>query len=880
MNTALQTVPFDELVDAGINRPARYIGHELGVVPRDWAGARVRWALTYPEVYEVGASNLGHIILYSILNAVPGQVCDRAYLPASDLAQRLREKEQALFGVESRWSLNAFDILGFSLSYELGATNILEMLALCQVPIRADARGDLPLNAPGAPPLIFAGGPTATSNPEPYAPFFDFIALGDGEELLPEIGLVVAEAKADGLTRSQLLRDLAQVPGIYVPSLYEPGDDGVTLQPLDPALPRRVLRRVATPMPHYAMGLVPHVETVHDRLTVEIRRGCTRGCRFCQPGMLTRPARDVEPEAVIEAVETGMERTGYSDFSLLSLSCSDYLALPAVGVELRNRLADRNVTLQLPSQRVDRFDEDIAHILGGARQAGLTFAPEAGTQRLRDIVNKGLTDEDLVQGIRTAMQNGYRKVKLYFMIGLPGETDADVLGIAETCRMLQDCCRDLGRLSLNITISNFTPKPHTPFQWHSVSTEEFLRRQQLLREAGRRLRGVRFNFTDVRLSAMEDFVGRGDRRLAPVIEAAWRAGAGMDAWFEALDRTYEAWTGAIAAAGLQGRYRAMELGSWSAVAALERHDLQAFCRQPLPWDHIDSGIEKQWLAGDLQQALAATVVPDCSFDGCSSCGVCGPDLGHNVVVPPPSVPEARPQRSPASERICRIRFRFSKTGAMALLSHLDLVRLFERALRRSGLPVSFTGGFHPLPRLQLALALPLGVEAEGEWMDLEFTEPVDPQVAQESWQTRLPPGLRLLAAEEVPVSSPSLSQRIVFSRWCFTLSAQSVQADCSRAKWEGAIAEMLRADELIWEDTDKKGRPRRRDVRALLKTLHLISVDAADPPLSAQLELMAAVDELGRSLKPAQLCHWLSERLGEELTLSRVRRVELGLLRC
>ena len=882
LNPSTAPVAFDELVDAGINRPARYMGHELGVEPRNWHAARVRWALTYPELYEVGSSNLGHIILYSILNALPGQVCDRAYLPASDLASRLKDRKQALFGVESRWPLNAFDILGFSLSYELGATNILEMLDLCRLPLRAADRGDLPLGDPESPPLIFAGGPTATSNPEPYAAFFDFIALGDGEELLPEIGLVVTEGKQAGISRSALLRDLAQVPGVYVPSLYAPGTDGVTPEPLMPELPRRVLRRVATPMPHYAMGLVPHVETVHDRLTVEIRRGCTRGCRFCQPGMLTRPARDVEPEAVIEAVETGMRRTGYSDFSLLSLSCSDYLALPALGVELRNRLADQNVTLQLPSQRVDRFDQDIAHILGGARQAGLTFAPEAGTQRLRDIVNKGLTDDDLLQGIRTAMQNGYRKVKLYFMIGLPGETDADVLGIAETCRMLQDRCRDLGRLGLNITISNFTPKPHTPFQWHSVSTTEFMRRQQLLRDAGRRLRGVRFNFTDVRLSAMEDFVGRGDRRLAPVIEAAWRAGAGMDAWFEALDRTYAAWTSAIAASGLEGRYRQMELGSWSAATALDSTDLEAFCQQPLPWDHIDSGLDKRWLAEDLQRALQASVVPDCSFEGCSECGVCGPDLGNNVVVPPPAVPAAKPQQAPPSARVSRIRFRFSKTGPMALLSHLDLVRLLERALRRSGLPVSFTGGFHPLPRLQLALALPLGVEGEGEWMDLEFLEAVDAAEVMDRWQRTLPPGLQLLSAREVAVSSRSLSQQLESSSWRFILRCAEGTSRSAPA-WEPAIEALLSQDALIWEDTDKKSRPRRRDVRHLLESLQRLEQPISSSlvnPCSAELELVARVDPQGRSLKPSQVQLWLSEQLGLELSLSRVRRMELTLLQC
>ena len=875
-------IDFDALIDLGISKPARYLGNELGVQPRDWdadwRSAGVRWALTYPEVYEVGASNSGHIILYSILNAVPGQLCDRSYLPAPDLAARLRERSAPLFAVESRRPLAAFDILGFSLSYELGGTNILEMLELAGIPIRAADRGDLPLAHPQAPPLIFAGGPTATSNPEPFAAFFDFIALGDGEELLPEIGLLVAEARAAGLSRRQLLRDLAQVPGVYVPSLYGPGADGVTIEPLEPGIPARVQRRTATPMPHYAMGLVPHVETVHDRLTVEIRRGCTRGCRFCQPGMLTRPARDVEPEAVVEAIETGMERTGYSDFSLLSLSCSDYLALPAVGVELRNRLADKNATLTLPSQRVDRFDTNIAHIIGGARKGGLTFAPEAGTQRLRDIVNKGLTDAELLSGIRTAMESGYRKVKLYFMIGLPGESDADVLGIADTCRALQQQCRDLGRLELNLTISNFTPKPHTPFQWHSVSTGEFRRRQELLRGALRQLRGIKTNFTDVRLSAIEDFIGRGDRRLAPVIEAAWRAGAGLDAWFESAERSHAAWTGAIEDAGLGGRYRRLELGAWSAVEAMEAEDLAAFCRQPLPWDHIDSGLDKRWLADDLQRALAAAVVPDCSFEGCSSCGVCGPELGHNVVIPPPAIPPALPQRAPASERVCRLRIGFAKTGSLALISHLDLLRLLERALRRSGLPVSFTGGFHPLPRLQVALALPLGVEGQGEWLDLEFTEAVDPAAVRVRLQAELPPGLQLLSAAVVPTFGPSLSQELAAAHWRFALRAQAAPALEPEA-WDAAIAALLAATELSWHDTDKRGRPRQRDCRPELVDLRRVAPGPSCPeqnsPDAPVFELEAAIDGAGRSLRPSQVAQWLAEQLGHELALGSQCRTAL-----
>ncbi|BAQ66711.1 TIGR03960 family B12-binding radical SAM protein [Geminocystis sp. NIES-3709] len=874
----------DTLITPEIFKPARYLGNELGAKHKDFDTAKVRWVLTYPEVYEVGASNLGHIILYNIINAQPRQMCDRAYLPAPDLAMKMRETNTPLFALETKRDVKEYDILGFSLSYELGATNILEMLSLAHIALTWQERKDTDY------PLIFAGGQTATSNPEPYADFFDFVALGDGEELLPEIGLVIEEGKRDGLTRTELLLDLAQVPGVYVPQFYDMQSDG-SVKPNRDDVPERILRRVATPMPAYSIGLVPYVQTVHDRLTIEIRRGCTRGCRFCQPGMLTRPARDVEPEEVINSIVDGMKQTGFNEFSLLSLSCSDYLSLPAVGIEIKNRLHDENISLSLPSQRVDRFDENIANIIGGTRKGGLTFAPEAGTQRMRDIINKGLTNEELLRGIQTAVREGWNQVKLYFMIGLPGETDEDVIGIVEAVKWLRQECRHLSnrRLDFNITISNFTPKPHTPFQWHSVSTSEFMRKRNILKDEFYGMRGVKVNYTDVRISAIEDFVGRGDRRLALVVRRAWELGAGMDSWWENIDKAYKAWQTAIDEAELTWKYRLVENGEWNLFEGLtplnpplegakseesktpslaEERLGERFYKMPLPWDHLDTGIDKQWLVEDLERALQEASVPDCAFDGCSSCGVCSTDFGHNIVVTPPPIPEYLGEFKPNQEKAQKLRVWFGKQGDMALVSHLDLVRLFDRVIRRAGIPISYTGGFHPGPKISIALALSLGMTSNGEIVDFENHTRMNIDEFTEKLKANLPLEIPIFKVEELPVKSPKATQILEKAEYFITVSTDNKY---SLSQWENWLDNVENSKEILMQKTAKTGKKKMVNLRENLEKISLIDENWEELD-QVKINYIGSAKNDGTLLTPEQVCFMLEQVNQEKISLIKAHR--------
>jgi len=603
-----------------VEKPARYIGMERGSVTPEHRSEQVSWLLLYPDTYEIGLPNQGLQILYEILNERDDAAAERAYAPWVDLEAELRANGLPLFSVETHRPAHAFDVLAFNLSAELVATNVLNCIDLAGLPVRAEHRR-------AEHPIVIAGGHCAF-NPEPLADFVDVFALGDGEELVGDINEVLASAKRGGRSdRETLLRELATIPGAYVPSLYEAEYDGPRLRAMRPRfadVPATVEKRTVADLgewPYPKRHLVPLLEVVHDRLNVEVFRGCTRGCRFCQAGMITRPVRERPADQVRTMVRDGIRRTGYDEVALTSLSTADF---SGIGDVVSDLIADQDGTgcvgVSLPSLRVDAFTVGIAAEIQKVRRTGLTFAPEAGTWRLRRVINKLVTEEDLYRACEAAFASGWKRVKLYFLTGLPTETDTDTLGIAELARAVVDIGRRHTKgATCTASVGGFVPKAHTPFQWFGQNgVEELARKVGLLREATRRT-GVQLKWHDPAASFAEGIVSRGDRRIGRVIERVWRAGGTFQEWSECFD--LDRWLDAMAAEGLDP--------AWFVTRHREEDEV-------LPWDHLSAGLHRDFLWQDWRAALAEHGLPDCRWTPCYDCGVCtGQALEHVVASPVP-----------------------------------------------------------------------------------------------------------------------------------------------------------------------------------------------------------------------------------------------------
>ncbi len=822
-------------------KPSRYLGIENGSVHKDPALASFRMGLAFPDKYEVGMSYLGHKILYDIVNRRPNRQAERVFAPDLDAAAILRAHNAPLCTLESNTPLAKLDALGFAVTHELCYTNVLYMLDLAGIPLRAADRAA----RFGRWPLVMAGGGCTLAG-EPLAPFMDLMLLGEGETLLPEILDLFERAKQQGLTperREDLLRELARIPGVYVPEFFS-SEGAESPRPRFADLPRPA-RRVEPDMDRtpYPVNQVIPFGAVHNRLALEIGRGCTRGCRFCQAGMTYRPVRERSVSTLTDLVDQCLSGTGYGELSFLSLSSGDFSALKTLFTSCVSRCAAEEVSVSLPSLRVGSVDDSIMGAMAGIRRTGATLAPEAGSQRLRDIINKGVSEEDLILHVQKLFEHGWQQVKLYFMIGLPGETDDDLAGIVDLCRKARDAAGPgIKRLQITAAISPFVPKPHTPFQWEAqISREEIRRRIGLLLEAFRKEKRITMRWHEPEVSFLEGVFSRGDRRLAPVLERAYRKGAVFAGWMEHF--TLAPWLEALEEEGLSPE-------SYQKAVPLDA---------PLAWDHLENGVSRAFLLRERERALAAKTSPDCRYEGCLACGACDTAARPSLLPPLVNNPgyvnrlnydqrdqerhnpkldehgrvklkdgvvrgegeksEGKAKPPAISEHLTRkaahLRLWYECKGLAAYLSQLELQSLFERAFRRADLPLAFSQGFHPLPLLSFCRALPVGVASEGEWLSVYLREHRDPAFVAATLG-EIVPGLKITGVEALePGCRPAEASRENY-RLAYTGPAEKQTAFFSA--WRNFAA----LSTLPWRRETKKG-PRDADARSFF--FHVAPID-------------------------------------------------------
>lgn len=763
----MSDAPYPPSLLRRVQKPIRYVGGEYNCIRKDPAAVASRVALIFPDTYEIGMSHWGSRLLYHVLNRLPDVAAERVFCPWPDMEAELRRRGRPLCSLENGLPLREFHVVGISLLYELTFSNVLTVLDLGGIPLLSR---DRPLDAP----LVVGGGPVA-SNPEPVADFFDLFVVGDGEEALPELVRREAALRPDRArfgTRAEYLRRFTGLPGVYAPGLYPLREAAGRLvvdagAAREAGLPVPVVRRRLPDLEGVELPadlLVPNTEIVHDRITAEISRGCMQGCRFCHAGVFYRPQRERDAGTLVRWIEETVARTGYEEVSLASLSSADFGGIESLAEGLIRRLRPGRVGLSFPSLRVSGLSERLATAVAEIHKTGFTVAPEAGTQRMRDRINKNLNEAEILEGILAAYRSGWDLVKLYFMIGLPFETDEDVTGIAAlTGRILEairgepDYRARRRKFQLNVSVSSFVPKAHTPFQWAAMDRpEELERKQHLLRRAMPRP-GAHLKWHEPGISRLEGIFSRGDRRLAGVIAEAWRRGARFDGWNEWARP--DVWDAAFRHCGLdlEGYLGALRLGG------------------ELPWSHLAMGVDEAFLAGEWERTSRAEPTPACGLPAtavgleeagrprCFACGT-GCDLAgmasrrrRNLELLPRLLesPEPAPAADPASA--CRIRLAFTKLGAAAWMSHLDLVRTIQRTLRRARLPIRYTAGFHPHPQVSFSPALGVGIGSRQEYVDVAVDEPPENPAA---WLDQLNaasvPGLQFLSLAVLGPGEPAI----------------------------------------------------------------------------------------------------------------------------